>query len=117
MAFRLLLDEMTEASLAEYCQKLGHDVERVVSADALGAGSEDRDIIRFAERERRLLVTYDDDFLAGHDALDRIGVLFQPEDRTPPFETANVVDAIAAHVDQSTVVAHDEPFHLTSDWL
>lgn len=31
MAFRLLLDEMTEASLAEYCRKLGtqRDLERL----------------------------------------------------------------------------------------
>lgn len=108
---------MTEASLADYCRKLGHDVERVVNVVELGAGSDDSDIVAYAERESRIVVTYDDDFLTGHDALGRTGVLFQPDDRTPPFETANIINAVADHVDQETVVEHDEPFHLTSDWL
>ena len=99
MGFSLLLDEMTEASLAEYCRTLGHDVERVVTVSELGSGSDD------------------EDFLAGHDALDRIGVLFQANDRTAPFETANIIDAIADHVDQRQVVESETPFHLTPGWL
>ena len=116
MGFSLLLDEMTEASLAEYCRKLGHDVERVVTVSELGSGSDD-EIVADAEREGRILVTFDDDFLAGHDALDRIGVLFQANDRTAPFETANIVDSIADHVDQRQVVESTTPFHLTTAWL
>jgi hypothetical protein len=117
MAFALLLDEMTEATLADYCRKLGHDVERVVEVSELGAGSDDVDVVAYAEREDRLLVTYDDDFLGNYDALERIGVLFQPEDRTPPFETANVIDAIENHVEQRQIVETDDPFHLTENWL
>ena len=116
MGFRLLLDEMTEAALADYCHNLGHDVERVITVPPLGPGSDDGDIVTYAERERRLLVTYDDDFLT-HEALDRIGVLFQPDDRTPPFETANVIDAVVDHVEQRQIVDSDEPFHLTTAWL
>ena len=108
---------MTEASLAEYCRTLGHDVERVVTVSELGSGSDDDEIIAYAEREGRILVTYDDDFLAGHDALDRIGVLFQANDRTAPFETANIVDSIADHVDQRQVVESETPFYLTTAWL
>ena len=108
---------MTEASLAEYCRTLGHDVERVVTVSELGSGSDDDEIVAYAEREGRILVTYDDDFLAGHDALDRIGVLFQANDRTAPFETANIVDSIAGHVDQRQVVESTTPFHLTTAWL
>lgn len=117
MGFRLLFDEMTEAALADYCRKLGHNVERVVTAAQLGAGTPDHEIVAYAERENRLVVTYDDDFLANHDTLDRIGVLFQPEDRTPPFETANRIDAVAEHVDQATIADTDKPFHLTADWV
>jgi hypothetical protein len=117
MGFSLLLDEMTEASLADYCRKLGHDVERVVEVSELGPGSDDGEIVAYAEREGRILVTYDDDFLAGHDALDRIGVLFQADDRTPPFETANIIDAIATHVDQPQVTESETPFHMTTTWL
>lgn len=117
MGFRLLFDEMTEAALADYCRNLGHDVERVVTATTLGAGTPDHEIVAYAERENRLVVTYDDDFLTNHDAIDRIGVLFQPDNRTPPFRTANTIDAVAGYVDQETVVEGDEPFHLTADWL
>jgi predicted nuclease of predicted toxin-antitoxin system len=60
--FRLLLDEMTEGRLAEYLAKMGHDVERVVDCPALGPGTDDGDIVAYAEREERLLVTADDDF-------------------------------------------------------
>lgn len=116
MAFRLLLDEMTEARLATYCQKLNHDVERVVTVQELGSGSDDAAIVAYAERESRVLVTYDDDFL-GHEALNRIGVLFQPDDRTPPFETANIIDAISQHVSSEQLVESEYPFHLTTAWL
>jgi predicted nuclease of predicted toxin-antitoxin system len=117
MAFSLLLDEMTEAALAEYCEKLGHDVERVVDSPDLVAGSDDTTIVAYAEREHRLLVTYDDDFLGGHDALDRIGVLFQVNDRTLPFETANIIDSVSEHIDQQQVVKSRNPVHLTTEWL
>lgn len=117
MAFRLLFDEMTEASLADYCARMGHDVERVVEVPELGPGSDDGEIVPYAERENRLLVTCDDDFLGEHDATGRIGVLFQPDDRLPPFEVANIIDAVATHVDQNQVVAGGEAYHLTDDWL
>lgn len=117
MTFRLLLDEMTEARLADYCEKLGHDVERVVDVPELGPGSDDGDVVAYAERDDRILVTYDADFLVDHEALDRIGVLYQADDRTPPFETANLVDAVATHVEQRQVVERDGPFHLTTNWL
>lgn len=117
MAFRLLLDEMTEGSLADYCEKLGHDVDRVVDVPELGSGADNADVVAYARRADRLLVTYDDDFLAEYDALDRIGVLFQAADRTSPFETANVIDAVSEHLEQPAVVESDEPVHLTANWL
>jgi len=44
-----------------------------------------------------VLVTYDDDFLR-HDALDCLGVLFQPDDRTPLLKTANIIDSVSRYV-------------------
>jgi len=117
MAFSLLLDEMTEAALNEYCVKLGHDVERVVTVSELGPGTGDAEIVAYAERNGRLLVTYDDEVLGTHDALDRIGVLFQPSDRTPPFETANIVDAVDDYINQQQIVEAGRPVHLTTAWL
>lgn len=51
MGYRLLFDEMTEASLARHCTELGHDTERVVSVPSLGAGSADEEIVAYAENE------------------------------------------------------------------
>jgi hypothetical protein len=117
MAFRLLLDEMTEAALADYCRRLDHSAERVVELPELGPGSDDAEIVDYAESENRLLVTCDDDFLANHDALSRIGVLFSEDDRLPPSETANIIDSIESHVDQQDIVERDGAFHLTTNWL
>jgi hypothetical protein len=108
---------MTEASLAEHCRRFGHDVARVVEIPELGPSSDDDEVVTMAQRTDRLLVTYDDDFLTDHDALDRIGVLFQENERTSPFETAKVVDAVAGQVDQRQVVEATRPFHLTTEWL
>ena len=84
----------------------------------LGPGSDDADIVAYAERESRIVVTHDDDdFLVTHDWLDRIGILFQEDDKGTPFETANVIDAIADHAEQQQVVESDTAFYLTTDWL
>jgi len=108
---------MTEGSLAEYLRKMGHDVERVVDCPTLGPGTDDSRVVAYAERENRMLVTADDDFLTEHDALGRIGVLFLPDDRMPAFETANAVNEIAKQVDQRAVTSHHEPYHVTPRWL
>jgi predicted nuclease of predicted toxin-antitoxin system len=55
-------DDSTEARSAHYFVKLEHDAERVVDVTGLGLGSDDREIVAYAEREDRLLVTYDDGF-------------------------------------------------------
>jgi len=108
---------MTEGSLAEYLRKMDHDVERVVECPELGPGTDDSFVVAYAECENRLLVTADDDFLTEHDALGRIGILFQPDDRLPAFDTANVVNEVATQVEQDAVAAHEEPYHLTEAWL
>ncbi|WP_436908705.1 DUF5615 family PIN-like protein [Halosimplex marinum] len=96
---------------------MDHDVVRVVDCPELGPGTADGEIVAFAERDDRLLVTYDDDLLTQHETLNRIGVLFQENGRTPAFETANIVNEIWKHVDQRAVVEHGEAYHLTGDWV
>lgn len=112
-----MLDEMTEAGLADYCSKLGHDVERVVEVENLGRGTSDDAIAEYAEEHDRLVVTYDDDFLLNSGTLSRVGVLYQPDDRTPPFETANIINAIDRYVSQAEIAEYDAAFHLTEGWL
>jgi hypothetical protein len=51
--FRLVLDEMTEARLAEYCDTVGHDVVRVVEVPELGPGNDDVDIVDYGNTRRK----------------------------------------------------------------
>jgi len=117
MGYRLLFDEMTEASLARDCTQLGHDTERVVAVPSLGAGSDDGEIVAYAETQNRLLVTYDQDFLQSCDATTRIGILYKPDDRTPPRVTATVIDAIANEIEQTALVRRRDPAYLTTEWV
>ena len=116
MAFRLLLDEMTERRLAELLATREHDVERSVRVDELGRGTDDATIVAYAARAERLLVTYDDDFL-DPSVLGRIGVLVQPNERTSSFRTANMIDGVATAMAQEQVVDHDDAVYLGERWL
>ena len=71
----------------------------------------------YAETEPRLLVTYDQDFLESVDATTRIGILYKPDDRTPPRVTATIIDAIANEIDQARLVRRTDPVYLTTDWV
>lgn len=117
MPYRLLLDEMIERNLVEYLEKLDHDVERVVDCRELGPGTDDSRVVEYAEGHDRLVVTDDDDYLANHDALERIGVLFRPDARLSAFDTANVINEISNQVPQTAVVEHDEAYHLSEEWI
>lgn len=64
MRVRFLLDEDTEKPLASKLSKAGHNVERVVEADGLGGGSDDIEVRDYAAQTDRIIVTYDDHFLA-----------------------------------------------------
>lgn len=56
---RLLIDESAGKKLASLLEQAGHDA--VFSGEA-GAGLRDEEVLSFAERENRILVTADKDF-------------------------------------------------------
>lgn len=64
MGLRLVLDEDTERDLAQKLRHAGHDVERVVEVEDLGAGAADKGIRTYARRTDRIIVTHDDDHVA-----------------------------------------------------
>lgn len=53
---RFLIDEDVPPAVAELLQRRGHDVVRV--ADALGMGTADAAVARYADVERRIVVTF-----------------------------------------------------------
>lgn len=58
----VLLDEDTDAVIKQFLEDQGHDVERVVEIDELGPGTDDADVLDYAEREDRVIITYDEGF-------------------------------------------------------
>lgn len=57
-----LLDEDTDKRLAGPLEEQGHNIERVVDVRDLGPGTDDADVFEYAEREDRIIVTYDEGF-------------------------------------------------------
>lgn len=59
---RFLLDENLEHEVYHRLRHYGHDVVHVDIDDELSKGDSDTDLGAFSRRERRVLLTYDDDF-------------------------------------------------------
>jgi len=62
MSWRILTDENVEPATRNYLKKLGHDIEHVVTVDALGQSVSDAEIAEYARRTDRVILTQDNDF-------------------------------------------------------
>ncbi|WP_136688334.1 DUF5615 family PIN-like protein [Halorhabdus amylolytica] len=114
MQVRFLLDEDTEASLANKLSASGHDVKRVVSADSLGRGTDDPDVCAFALKTDRTIVTHDDDYLT-FDTEKHAGVFFVPNQRLSAHRIYSIIQhALQEFEDESALPA---VLYLTEDWL
>ncbi len=114
MTFRILADEHCERKAVDYLRKEGHDVERVIDVPELGHGASDAEIAAYAQREDRLILTSDDDFLAEIEHTEHAGILFQPNERMNAFDVASAVSSIASHIDQGKI---DTDVYVTENWL
>jgi len=92
MRVRLLLDEDTEKALKEKLEKAGHDVERVVSVDELGAGSDDVEVRDYARETGRFIITYDDHFLA-FDLNSHPGIFFMTNQQASTHQLFTEIQA------------------------
>jgi len=112
MAYRLLADENIERATITYLEQLGHDVEWVGERPELGLGIDDETIVQYASADNRLVLTQDDDFLtlaADH----RVGVLFQTDETLSARTVGDIIDELADHIDQSTIVVE----YVSRNWL
>ena len=113
MKLRLLLDENIETDLARKLAREGHDTERVVEIEALGPGTPDGEIRRYARRTDRIIVTYDDHFADPHD--DHAGVLYCPNQHLSTFELFRIITAITdAYTDREEL---PRVVFLSTNWL
>ena len=110
MAYRLLADENVETSTVAYLRTLGHDVITVADADSLGYGAEDVAIAAYARETDRLILTQDDDFLAGPETA---GVLVQTDQTLPARHVGDIVHEISRHLPQADVTVE----YVSRNWL
>jgi predicted nuclease of predicted toxin-antitoxin system len=97
---RLLLDEDSGArSLTEALRAAGHDVVRVVDVEELGMGASDIEVLNYAVRDDRVLVTKNgSDFteIIARDSIAHPGVLVvHYQQDGSPLSVAIIAQAIA----------------------
>lgn len=95
---RLLLDEQNSGRVAERLVKAGHDTV-AVTTDPERRGLSDEDVFESAQRERRIVVTYDLDFLLianryAQDGREHHGLVMIHPVRLPNHETARTGGAL-----------------------
>lgn len=105
MAVAFLLDEDTEKQLAVLLEEEGHNVERVVAVDELGAGSNDEEVRAYAKRTDRIIVTYDDHHIAVPNT-EHAGVFYCPTQQTQTYVVLQVIEAVLSYyADRNTLPA------------
>jgi predicted nuclease of predicted toxin-antitoxin system len=114
MQLRFLLDEDTERRLKSELSKAGHDVERVVTVDELGTGSDDTEVREYAVETDRIIVTHDDDFLTfSHDS--HAGVFYVPDQRLSAHQIFSIIQAVADAYESREQI--QSVVYLTEKWL
>lgn len=88
-----LLDEDTEKQLAVLLEEEGYDVERVVTVDALGAGTTDEAVREHARQTNRIIVTYDDHHIAVPHS-EHAGVFYCPTQQTQTYVVFRVIKTV-----------------------
>jgi len=114
MQLRFVLDEDTERDLAQKLRHAGHDIERVVEADELGAGAADGAVRAYARRTDRILVTHDDDHVAAPPD-EHAGVFYGPNQRLASFTTFQIIQGVAEQYDAPDDIA--PVVYLTERWI
>lgn len=113
MGYRILADEHVEPATRRYLRQLGHGVEWVGAVPELGLGSSDDEITTYADREDRVILTQDDDFLTALDPSASAGIPFQPDQTLSGRQVGDIVDEMSRLVPQSEVALE----YVTERWL
>ena len=98
---RLLFDQSFDRRLLQPLRDAGHDVT-VVAID-YPPGISDRDVLAIAEREQRILLTFDRDFgeLAIHEQTPHAGIIYlRTRPTTVAYKLARLNEVFATYTDQ-----------------
>jgi len=93
---RVLLDENLEHEVYHRLRHDGHDVVHVDIDDELHKGDSDTDLGAFSRRDRRVLLTYDDDF-RDLDPSAYHAVLFVEQQTLSAREVADIINEISKY--------------------
>ena len=113
---RFLVDESTGSDVARWLRSLGHDTRSVYDENP---GLADDEVLRWAEREERVLITNDKDFgeLVFRDEKSRAGViLLRIEDERPANKKAMLEKLLQGHgedIPGSFVVVTEDAVRIT----
>ena len=97
MPFRILLDENVASGAEAELEGRGHEAVHVLTADELGTGTPDADLVAFVDHTDRLLVTGDTGFLEPNHRGDAT-VLFCQDDDLKPEEIGELLDLLDSYV-------------------
>jgi len=115
MRLALLLDENVEKALGRKLERAGHDVEHVVDVQALGPGTPDSDVRRYACEHDRVVVTYDDHFADPDGASEHAGVFYVPDQHRETFEVFRIVQRVTEVYDRREQIP--PVVFLSTNWL
>ena len=110
--WKFLLDENMEPQVKSFLASEGYDAEHV--QDALSKGARDKpDVLPYARKTDRIIVTSDVKDFGGLDPADHRGIMLLYEQRVSAYEAANaVLDIVDAYGDREPFIA--EPL---DEWM
>ena len=101
MGVRLLLDEHVEHEVAHRLEQRGYDAEHVGTSEEMGTSVDDLSVAAYSKASRRVIVTYDDDFVTEIGEGEFHCVLFFEDEGLSPAEVAEVVHNISTTYPES----------------
>ena len=96
MTVSFLLDENIEHEVMHRLRKRDYTVEHVEFHPDLGKGTNDTPIAAFSQRNDRVIVTYDPDFVVDHDASDYFGAIYFEDASLSAKEVSDILHAMAS---------------------
>ena len=114
MTVSFLLDENIEHEVLHRLRKRDYTVEHVEFHPDLGKGTADTPIAEFLLRNGWVIVTYDPDFVIGHDESDYFGAVYFQDATLSAKEVGDILDSMASVYPES---AFEGLEFGTGEWL
>lgn len=95
MAVTFLLDENIEPQVSHRLDAYGHPAESIEDVRELGLGATDTEIVSYSQKNERVILTYDDDFVTDYDPADYHCVIYFADESLSATQVADIVHKMA----------------------